>query len=88
MTHEVRQEFKSSDGTGRNDFSEGNHCCPRCGSDIVATGQGVTASFPSPALERLVCSHSGCNYVKYVKLGSDGFGPKSSPATNRGVQSA
>lgn len=88
MTQEVSQKPKSTDGSGQNAVHSGNHVCPRCGGEVVATSQGVTASFPSPALESRICSDSECNYVKYVKLGSNGFATEGSAATDKGVQSA
>ncbi len=42
--------------------------CPQCGGAMAPTTQQVTAAFPSPALERFVCSETSCNYVKYAKL--------------------
>ncbi|MFB6215242.1 MAG: hypothetical protein ABEI54_05150 [Candidatus Bipolaricaulia bacterium] len=88
MTQKVRQESKSIGEACKNTISPGNRFCPRCGGEMVTTGQGVAASFPSPALERLVCSDSSCNYVKYVKLDSNGFLPGGSSAASKGDQSA
>lgn len=88
MTREVSQKRKSTEESDQSTFSSGSRFCPRCGSEIVTTGQGVAASFPSPAIERLVCSDSACNYVKYVKLDSTGFTPEGSPANRRGEQGA
>ena len=62
--------------------------CPRCGGQMVAGTHQVSASFPSPALERLVCSDPSCNYVRYTKL--DSFAAKTNPnsSSTRGARSA
>ncbi len=87
MNQEVKQERKTAGESGQTAVSK-NHCCPRCGDEMTATTKGVAASYPSPALERLVCSDSGCDYVKYVKLDSNGFPPKGNQVSDRGEQSA
>ncbi|MBS3787274.1 hypothetical protein KGY79_03645 [Candidatus Bipolaricaulota bacterium] len=88
MTKEVRQKPNSTGVSGSDAVHGSNHCCPRCGGEVVPTTQGVSASFPSPALRRLVCSESDCNYVKYVKLNSTGFASEVGSAINRGDQGA
>ncbi|MBS3735969.1 MAG: hypothetical protein V5A87_02435 [Candidatus Bipolaricaulota bacterium] len=88
MTQEVRQDRKNIGEPGKSTTITGRRSCPRCGGEMTTTRQGVVASFPSPALERLVCSDSGCNYAKYVKLDSNGFFSDGSPAARKGAQGA
>ena len=89
MTNQkIRQESKFNERSDEYNAVAENNSCPRCGGEMVTTSRGVVASFPSPALERLVCSGSNCSYVRYVKLDSNGFSVKSEMNGRKGEQSA
>ncbi|MFW6005833.1 MAG: hypothetical protein ACOC9A_00135 [Candidatus Bipolaricaulota bacterium] len=88
MKQEVKQVRKNIGETGKNTFSTNHHSCPRCGGKMATTARGVVASFPSPALERLVCSDPDCNYTRYVKLDSNGFPSDRSLVARKGAQGA
>ena len=77
MKQEISQERNNFDSFAGSNFSYS--CCPKCGATMISTSQQVTAEYPSPPLERLVCSSMGCNYVKYVKLNEFGFAEESVP---------
>jgi len=88
MNQKIRQESKSTEGYDEYNAIAENNSCPKCGGEMITTSRGVVASFPSPALERLVCSGSNCSYVRYVKLDSNGFSVKSELNGQKGEQSA
>jgi hypothetical protein len=52
---------------------------------MISSSQGVTTKYPSPALERLVCSDSGCNYARYVKLDESGFADEREAVGEKGA---
>ena len=84
MIKNVGNEQKFIDGSGGAMEAEGNHLCPKCGGKMVVSSQGVTASFPSPTLERLICTDPGCKHVKYVKMDSSGFTAEAGPVAKKG----
>jgi hypothetical protein len=76
VKHQTKREnshISEQAGTRGTGDSTGSNTCPKCGGEMVSVSQGVTTEYPSPALERLVCSVSGCNYVRYSKLDETGF---------------
>ena len=88
MTRNTGQNLNVIDSSERNSDTNGAELCPRCGAEMVTTSRGVSASFPSPALDRLVCSGSNCGYVKYVKLDSLGYGAETTRPTGKGEKGA
>lgn len=71
--------------TRNNGGNAGSYSCPRCGGEMISSSQGVTTKYPSPALERLVCSDSGCNYARYVKLDESGFADEREAVGEKGA---
>lgn len=69
MQSRVKQREKTNNEMTGSPFSK-NSTCPKCGEKMVVGTRQVVSNFPAPALERLVCSGSSCNYSQYVKLDS------------------